>query len=117
MQHSIEARAPFLSHRLVEAMMNLPTEVKNPKSDWYKGLFRQWGSKILPAPVLNAQKRGFAIPRQWRALPVGARNIQSVQRVVDRGFVDRTAESDLRRKENMLWKILQIDHAIARGML
>ena len=52
MTHSLEARSPFLSHRLVEMMLNMPTEVRNPVPNWYKALFRMWLKGLIPEAVL-----------------------------------------------------------------
>ena len=48
MQHSIEARAPFLSHKLIESMLNLPTSIKNPPARWFKGLLQGMGFRSPP---------------------------------------------------------------------
>jgi asparagine synthase (glutamine-hydrolysing) len=117
MQYSIEARAPFLSHVLVEAMMNLPTEIKNPRNNWYKGLLRTWASNRLPNAVLQAPKRGFAVPIAWNALPNLSGGIRNLSRCVDAGLISPDAWPDLRRKRHLLWRILQVEHAIDRGLL
>jgi asparagine synthase (glutamine-hydrolysing) len=116
MQHSIEARAPFLSHVLIEAMLNLPTSIKNPPAKWFKGLLREWASDRLPLQVLNARKRGFAVPKGWNALPQSAHDINALDRTVRHGLISPSAWPDLHRKSRVLWKVLQVDRAIARGL-
>jgi hypothetical protein len=78
MRHSIEARAPFLSHKLIESMRDLPTSIKNPRQTWFKGLLREWATGILPSPILSARKRGFALPRDWSVVPKDERGMNSL---------------------------------------
>lgn len=117
MQYSLEARAPFLSHKLIEAMLSLPTEIKNPKQDWYKGLLRSWASSRLPEAVLSAPKRGFNVPKGWTALPKNEMSMNALRRTVEKGLIAPAAWSDLARKKTLLWKVLQIERAIARGLI
>jgi hypothetical protein len=98
-------------------MMNLPTEVKNARTNWYKGLLRIWASDKLPEAVLHAPKRGFAVPGEWNALPAGANNFRAVNRTVEAGLISPNAWPELRRKKKLLWEVLQIEHSLARGML
>ena len=116
MQHSIEARAPFLSHKLIESMLNLPTSIKNPPAKWFKGLLREWASDRLPPKILNSPKRGFAVPKHWSALPKSGRDMQALSCTVARGLISPDAGSDLRRKNKVMWKVLQVDRAFARGL-
>ncbi len=65
MHHSVEARVPFLDHRVVEFALGLPDEAK-----WSGGtgklLLREWLRKRLPAHLVDRPKRGFAVPlRHW----------------------------------------------------
>ena len=61
MAHGLEARAPFLDHRLVEWAMRVPFALK---ARWgrRKRLLRRLGRRLLPPEVLRAPKRGFSIP-------------------------------------------------------
>jgi asparagine synthase (glutamine-hydrolysing) len=59
MAHSIEARVPFLDHRLVELAFSLPPEAKVRGADT-KRLLRQAMKGILPEPIrLRRDKLGF----------------------------------------------------------
>jgi asparagine synthase (glutamine-hydrolysing) len=65
MAHGLEARSPFLDHRLVEYASRLSSDLKlrgaNPKA-----ILRRIAKKYLPTAVANAPKRGFEIPLvQW----------------------------------------------------
>jgi asparagine synthase (glutamine-hydrolysing) len=65
MAHSLEARAPFLDHRLVEHMVQVHKCVKMPNFRRKAVLLRTFG-KTLPNALLKAPKRGFAVPlRGW----------------------------------------------------
>lgn len=61
MAHSLESRAPFLDHRLVEFAASLPTDVK--LSGWRKKwIFKLSQRPHLPASVISRRKRGFNAP-------------------------------------------------------
>lgn len=65
MAHSLECRAPFLDHRLVEMLAGVSKEVKMPGSN-RKRLLKDSIAKILPPALLQAPKRGFTPPlRSW----------------------------------------------------
>ena len=61
MAHSLEARAPFLDHKLVELAAALPTEQKIRKSV-NKYILRKFMEDKLPAEIVNRKKRGFLVP-------------------------------------------------------
>jgi asparagine synthase (glutamine-hydrolysing) len=61
MAHSIEARTPFLDHRLAEYVLGLPAGLRTRRTD-LKGLLRDAVSDVLPPELLKAPKRGFVIP-------------------------------------------------------
>jgi asparagine synthase (glutamine-hydrolysing) len=73
MAHSLEVRAPFLDHRLVELALRLPDR-------WLLG--GRWGTTkkavlkeamrgVLPDRILDRRKRGFNAPvRQWMTGPL-----------------------------------------------
>ena len=65
MAYSLEARVPFLDHRLIEYMVKVDKNVK--MQGWErKSILRNTHGKLLPDAVLNASKKGFAIPiRDW----------------------------------------------------
>jgi asparagine synthase (glutamine-hydrolysing) len=65
MAHSLEARVPFLDHRLVEFMAGVHKDVKMPGYQ-RKAVLRGTVGKMLPTSLLNARKRGFVVPlREW----------------------------------------------------
>lgn len=67
MAFSVEARVPFLDHRLVEFIFSLPTNLKF-RGGFTKRVLRDAMSGILPERVrMRARKMGFATPeRRWQ---------------------------------------------------
>ena len=61
MAHSLEARVPFLDHRLVEFSASLPVNWKL-KGLRKKYLLKESQRNALPKRVLNRRKRGFNAP-------------------------------------------------------
>lgn len=61
MAHSLEARSPYLDHRLVEWAAALPRHLLF-SARTTKPLLRRLAAKYLPGEVLSAPKRGFEIP-------------------------------------------------------
>ncbi len=61
MAHSIEARPPLLDHKFVEFAATIPPEMKL-RNGLTKGIFKHALRGILPDPVIDRAKRGFAIP-------------------------------------------------------
>lgn len=68
MAASIEARVPYLDHKLVEFVYSLPAEFKL-KGGWFSGqsvnekyILREVAKRYLPAEFLTEKKRGFMLP-------------------------------------------------------
>ena len=61
MAHSLEARVPFLSHKLVDWAMTVPSELKLRGSTG-KYILRKAVAPWLPDGILNRPKQGFQIP-------------------------------------------------------
>jgi asparagine synthase (glutamine-hydrolysing) len=61
MAHSVEARTPFLDHRLAELVLGFPAELRTRRGD-LKYLLRLSIADLLPPELVNAPKRGFVIP-------------------------------------------------------
>jgi asparagine synthase (glutamine-hydrolysing) len=61
MAHSLEVRAPFCDHRLIEQSLRLPSSVKMPGGR-LKGLLKAAFAGVLPREVLAHRKQGFMIP-------------------------------------------------------
>jgi len=85
MARSLEARVPFLDHRLVELMAQTSSEVQMPRYRRKNVLRRALGPQ-LPPEVLRARKRGFNVPlSEWFR---GGDPVALLQRDVERGTLD-----------------------------
>lgn len=62
MAHSLEARVPFLDHRLVEYTAKVDKNVKMEKFERKSILRNSIGKKKLPQSLLKASKKGFRVP-------------------------------------------------------
>lgn len=58
---SLECRAPFLDHELVDFALSLPTEWKLGRTGGKK-ILKDWASSLLPWSILNRPKMGFGVP-------------------------------------------------------
>ena len=88
MAAGVEGRVPFLDHRLVEAALAVPPEIRTPGGR-QKGLERAMAERLLPRAVLEAPKQGFASPvPAWMEAGLGtqARRLLSQPRALDRGW-------------------------------
>ncbi len=61
MASSLELRAPFCDHRVIEASLAIPSAVKLPGIR-LKGLLKAVYADVLPPAVLSHRKQGFMIP-------------------------------------------------------
>ncbi len=61
MANSLEVRAPFLDHTLVEFIAHLPTPLKLHKLTG-KYLLKKAASKLLPKNIIHRRKKGFGMP-------------------------------------------------------
>src|ERR1051325_4005062 len=83
MAHSIEARVPFLDHRLVEFTLSLPDEFKT-RDGITKRILKSAMTNVVPEKVLNrTDKKGFATPEE--------RWLRDDKKEEFRGFLVRTA--------------------------
>lgn len=61
MAHSLEARSPFLDHKLVEFSASVPTNIKF-RHRQLKHLLKLLAHDKLPREIVNRRKHGFAVP-------------------------------------------------------
>jgi asparagine synthase (glutamine-hydrolysing) len=120
MGNSLEARSPFLDHRLVEAALNLPDDAR---LRWYgpsKLVLRRLYSHLLPPDILKRPKAGFAVPLDdwFRGRLAGlARETLLSTRARQRGLFDSTAVEHLidqhtqgqARRGTLLWTLLMLE--------
>ena len=61
MQSSIEARVPFLDHKLIEYILTIPEKIIFDKRNT-KPLIKQVANKHIPKEIYNRTKQGFRAP-------------------------------------------------------
>jgi asparagine synthase (glutamine-hydrolysing) len=116
MAHSIEARVPFLDHRLVEFAFRLPGDYKIPEPAKTKNLIRTAMRDVLPPEVLDRRdKIGFrAEPSAtWELARENERALLEARTSYERDWFDERGLSRLLNssdpspdREFMLWRAL-----------
>jgi asparagine synthase (glutamine-hydrolysing) len=69
MAASIECRVPFLDHRLVNTMINLPLSYRL-RGSTDKWVLKQIASRYLPSAIVHRNKIGFPLPLQDYLAPL-----------------------------------------------
>ena len=65
MLHSLEVRSPFLDHKLIEHLLNMPSEFKLKGND-SKHILKNILKPYLPKEIIKKPKKGFGIPmKDW----------------------------------------------------
>lgn len=91
MSESLEARVPFLAHRLVEFTMDIPMEWK-VKGNTPKYLLKKAVEGLIPDEIIYRKKMGFGAPMsQWLKGEFGKKIESALLRsaLLDRGFFKR----------------------------
>jgi asparagine synthase (glutamine-hydrolysing) len=98
MATSVEARVPYLDHRLVEFAMSIPSDLKYHRGET-KYILKRALDGVIPDRVLKREKKGFGVPiNEWMLDRLG-------------GFVeDALFNSSLRRRE-------LFDYSFVKGLL
>ena len=63
MASSLEARVPFLDHKLVELTLSIPEKIKI-KNNNLKYILKKSLSGLIPDEIINRKKQGFNVPVQ-----------------------------------------------------
>jgi asparagine synthase (glutamine-hydrolysing) len=94
MAASLEARVPFLDHKLVEFSSKLPTKLKlNGFTDKY--ILRKVAKEILPKRIYKRRKTPFILPlRDWLGGELGQviEDTLYKSKIFDKNFVKRFSE-------------------------
>jgi asparagine synthase (glutamine-hydrolysing) len=88
MANSLECRAPFLDHRVVELAARMPIDCKL-KGRRSKRILQQAFPELLPSGVMRRPKMGFGVPlEQWfrHELKDYARQVLLDPRALERGY-------------------------------
>jgi len=119
MAHSLELRAPFCDHRVVEESLRIPPSTKIPGFR-LKGLLKAAFADVLPPPVLSHRKQGFMIPL-GRWLRTDLRDVMeellAPDRVRARGLFRPDAVETLKREHlaetrshsDRLWTLMMLE--------
>jgi asparagine synthase (glutamine-hydrolysing) len=116
MANSLEARLPFLDHRLVEFMATVHKDVK--MQGWErKSILRKTVGKELPPIILTAPKRGFGIPlREWFKADsfssIIDSNLKKVNQTLNRKVVSKIISDNKTGKKdngNFIWTLLMLE--------
>jgi asparagine synthase (glutamine-hydrolysing) len=98
MAHSLEAREPFLDHRLAEFALRIPPSLKQDKK-----ILRDILAKYLPREVVERPKQGFSVPiKRW----LFGELLRDVERVMERESIADEITGPVKfgpRRYNELW--------------
>jgi asparagine synthase (glutamine-hydrolysing) len=119
MAHSLELRAPFCDHLLIEESLRISPGAKMPGLR-LKGLLKAAFADILPAAVLSHRKQGFMIPlARWLRTDLREvmEDLLSPGRLRDRGLFDpgavaamKSEHLDGRRSHgDRLWTLMMLE--------
>jgi asparagine synthase (glutamine-hydrolysing) len=112
---SLEARVPFLDHRVVEMAWQLPLEMKICDGVG-KSVLRQILYKYVPKELIERPKTGFSIPldswlrgplRDWADSLLNSKKIKS-QGFLDHEIIEKTWKIHLSGKRNQQYKLWDI---------
>ncbi len=115
MAHSLEARVPFLDHRLVEFMVKVHKDVKMPGYK-RKSVLRDTVGRSLPASLLSAPKRGFVVPlREWFKADEFRQHLRDLlddKSGLQAGPLRRIVDANIEGREdngNFIWMLFQLN--------
>lgn len=124
MANSIEARLPFLDYRLVEFMAGVHKDIKMQGFET-KSILRKTIGKNLPASILAAPKKGFAVPlRDWFKngdfKDLFQNRFQHTKNLLDRDVLLKiVSENNSGGKDNgnFIWTLLQLEQGLVADCL
>ena len=119
MAHSLEVRAPFCDHRIIEESLRLSSSAKMPGGR-LKGLLKAAFAGVLPREVLAHRKHGFMIPLgDWlrRDLRPTLDDLLAPDCVRARGLFDADAVEALKQEHlsgarthaDRLWTLMMLE--------
>lgn len=118
MQASLEARAPFLDHKLAEYAASIPFNLKL-KGARSKHILKEAARGLLPDEIIDRKKHGFGVPLgAWlRRDMAPVRDILLSRRARERGLLEMSAverliaehESGARDHNRQLWALLTLE--------
>jgi asparagine synthase (glutamine-hydrolysing) len=119
MANSLEARSPFLDHKVIEFAASLPSDIKIKKADT-KTLLKKVAARLVPKEAIYRRKMGFGVPiANWLRGDMREfmkENLQS-ERFARRGLfevsqVEKLIEEHLNQKQDNatpIWTLLMLE--------
>ncbi|OPH47987.1 asparagine synthase (glutamine-hydrolyzing) [Paenibacillus ferrarius] len=118
MAHGIEAKVPFLDHRIVEFSLNIPTNklIGIEGKEWLKNVASKW----LPSDLIHRQKVLFpSLPNQWLSgkggewaasilLDSSAKVTDYLERSVMEQYMKQHMTGEVERGK-LLWALLSLE--------
>ncbi len=109
MAHSLEARVPFLDHRLVEAVFSLDEETF-PTNSTDKPVLKKIMRERLPQEILNRKKKGFSAPAQhWsfakKIDEVVSSGLSLKEGLFDKKFVEDLISGRVANSDGIKWMV------------
>lgn len=98
MARSLEARAPFMDHRLIEFAGRIPRRLLHDAEFGEKAILRRAMSGLLPPSVIRRRKAPFRAPDAWFADGADAGAMLGREAVAAAGLVDVEAVQRLRAR-------------------
>ncbi len=127
MMHSLEARSPFMDHRLVEFAATIPSDLKL-KNRQRKYIIRKVAQRHLPKEIIALPKQGFSSPlNQWLRGPLNnfAQHILNHSTLVENdifcaGYIKKLLHDHVRKRYNngtKIWGLINLEiwHRIFLG--
>ena len=117
MAYSLETRAPFLDHRLIEFMARVHKNVKM-KNYERKTVLRNSIAKRLPAKLLQAPKKGFSVPlNKWFSDDSFVESLKQLQHpMFQQDAITEIIAKNKQGKQaygNLLWMLLVLQNNLA----
>ena len=98
MARSLEARAPFMDHRLIELAGRIPRRLLHDAEFGEKAILRRAMSDLLPASVIHRRKAPCRAPDSWFAAGPAADRLLDPAAVADAGLVGPAVVASLRQR-------------------
>jgi len=124
--HGIEARSPFLDHRMAELALSLPGKVRL-RGGKLKAILRELARRHLGESVANRPKRGFTVPvERWLAMRwrsslelLGPGSLIAEQGWIDGARLREVVASGAAQGSvpKQIWHLLVLEHWLARTSL
>ncbi len=90
---SLEVREPYFDHELVEFVLNIPDQIKNPT--YPKSLLVESLGDLIPSEIVHRKKQGFLFPWNiWMKSELRSFCEERINRISERDFINGVALKD-----------------------